>query len=141
MLPYNFYEVTVVKSADLNSAADVTGGTWAPGFMKHKIHAVALLNQNVTAAAGEVRVDKRVTFMSDTGRGDGDIAILVVPSALAAGKVLYKRCSPPVVMEPGTQAVVQVTDVTGAGDLADIVFLVEVVPEEPANMTAMQATA
>jgi hypothetical protein len=109
--------------------------------MKHKIHAVALLNQNVTAAAGEVRVDKRVTFASDTGRGDGDIAILVIPNALAAAKVLYKRCSPPVVMEPGTEAVFQLTDATAAGDLGTFGLLVEVVPEEPANMTAMQATA
>jgi hypothetical protein len=141
MGPDNTYEVMVVKGADLNSAADVTGGTWAPGFRKHAIHAVALLNHNAAAAAGVLKVDKRVTFKSDTGRGDGDIASLTIPSGLAAGAVLYQRCNPPVIMEPGTEAVCQVTDVTGAGDLADIVFLVEVIPEEPANMSAMVATA
>ena len=141
MGPNNFYEVTVVKAADLNSVADVTGGTWAPGMMKHKIHAVAMLNGNAIGAAGVVKVDKRPTFGSDTSRGDGDIAVLNVPNGFAAGAVLYQRCEPPVVMEPGTEAVIQVTDATAASDVGTFVFLVEVIPEEPANMAAMTATA
>lgn len=140
MGPNNFYEVLVVKAIDLNSVADVTGGTWSPGFKRHKIHGVALAITNAIGAAGVVKVDKRPTVGDDTGRGDGDIAVINLGTAHTLGKVVYKAVSPPVTLDPGQEAVFQVTDATAASDTANAYLLVEIVPEEPANITAMVAT-
>lgn len=132
------YEVLVARAIDLNSLADA--GNWAP-LTPHIIRRVALAIGNDIAAAGEVRFDKRVTFGSDVGRGDGDVAIIVLGTAHTGGKVVYKD-NLNVRVNPGEQVMVQVTDVTGASDVADVILEVEKLPiGDPANYSAMVATA
>jgi hypothetical protein len=71
-----------------------------------------------------VKVDKRPTAGSDSGRGDGDIGSIVrgTDADIAAGKGLFTRFTTPKELNPGEQAVVEVTnaaDTAGTG----IVFL------------------
>lgn len=133
------YEVVVKKAADLNTSGDISGAKWAPGFLRHKIHAVALIIDNTIAATGVVKFDKRVTFGSDTGRGDGDVAVINLATSHTGGKVVYKD-GLDVDVSPGEEVVVEVTDVTGASDVADVVLVVEAVYEQPANIAAMVET-
>lgn len=127
----------VARAVDLNSLGDK--GNWAPGLFPVKIRGVALLVGNDIAAAGVVKVDKRPTFGSDVSRGDGDIAILNLAVAHTGGKVVYKS-GIDVILNPGQQLVFEVTDVTGAADVGDLVIMYEPLWERPGNFSAMVAT-
>ena len=137
MYPTGRQMVTVAQGVDLNSLADV--GRFTPGPVPYIIRGVYLAITNDLAAAGEVRVDKRVTQGSDTGRGDGDVAILNLLGTHTGGQVVYRR-NLNVQINPGEEAVVQVTDVTGAADVCDVIFDVERKPDVPGNFTAMVAS-
>lgn len=65
---------------------------------------------SVSGAAPVIKVDKRITAGSDTGRGDGDVVgAATLPLATAAGKGIYKILSTPVALNIGEQAVIEVT--------------------------------
>jgi hypothetical protein len=91
--------------------------------------------------AGVVKFDKRVTFGSDSGRGDGDVGVLnLLASAVhAAGKVVYKDVN--VKINPGEEIMVEVTDASAAltGAVAHIFY--EPSPEQAANIPAMVASS
>jgi bifunctional ADP-heptose synthase (sugar kinase/adenylyltransferase) len=55
------------------------------------------------------------------------------------GKVVYKD-GLNIRLDPGQEAVAEVTDVTGAGDTARVILYLEPVWERPANIAAMVAT-
>ena len=127
----------VARAASLAALADI--GNWAPGFFPVKIRAIALMIGNDVGGAGVVKVDKRPTFGSDTSRGDGDVAILNLATTHLGGNVVYKD-GLDVTIKPGEQIVFEVTDLTLAGDIADLLVVYEPVWEQPANVTAMKKT-
>lgn len=131
------YEVFVKANMALGSTGDKA--YWSPGYIPHIIRAVALVITNAIGSSTEVRVDLRPTAGSDTGRGDGDIAALL-SSSLALGKVLYKD-GINVRVNPGEEAVFQVTNAGEAADEAHAILYVEPTWELPANNDAMVATA
>lgn len=131
-------EVLVKANADLNALADV--GSWAPGYHPYYVRAVMAIIDNDIAATGVIKFNKRPTFGSDTGIGDGDVAVLNLTTAHLGGRVVYKDGLNALV-KPGEQVMVKVTDVTGANDKADIVLLVEPAPEVPVNNTRMMKSA
>jgi hypothetical protein len=132
-------EVRLARRADLNSVADVTGGTWGPAFYPMYVVGVAALIDNTIAAAGVVKFDKRPTFGSDSGRGDGDVGVLNLATSHVGGKVVYKRVTP-IKISPGEEVVAEVTDATGASDTADLILFLSPSPEEPGNLSAMVAS-
>jgi hypothetical protein len=134
------YEFRMARRADLNALGDITGATWAPAFQPAYVIGVAAINDNALVGAGEIRFDKRPTFGSDAGRGNGDAGILILAASLPAGSVQYKFITP-VKVSPGQEIVAELTDVGGAGDLADVVLLLSPSPEVPANIAAMVASA
>lgn len=136
--PHSKYEVKLKSAADLNSVADIAA--WGPGYVPHRIHAVALVINNVIAAAGVVKFDKRPTAGSDTGRGDGDVAIINLATSHDGGEVVYKD-GLNVILNPGQEVVAEVTDATGASDTAEVIIYVEPVWENPDNISAMVETA
>ena len=129
------YQVVLARKFSLNSLADIT--TWSP-TVPHKITMVALVIDNDVAATGQVKLDKRPTAGSDTGRGDGDVSIINLTTAHTQGKVVYQNVN--VTVNPGQEVVVEVTDITGAGDTADCVLWVEPVWSQPTNVAAMVLT-
>lgn len=132
-------EVELAAAADLNSVADVTGASFAPGYMSYIVRAVAVVINNDIGAAGELRIDKRPTAGSDTSRGDGDIAIITLDTVHTGGTVVYQD-GLNVRLDPGEEAVAQVTNATAASDTARIILYLEPTWERPANNTAMVAT-
>jgi hypothetical protein len=80
---------------------------------------------------------------------DGDVAIITVPDAQAAGSCMYddapRNASTPIELNPGDWVVVSLqTDAADAGTVAGKVFpqlLVEYVPETAANISDMTETA
>lgn len=131
------YEYLVKAAGDLNTLADL--GRFSPAFSPVFVVGVAACISNDIAATGVVKFDKRPTFGSDTGRGDGDVAVLNLTTAHTGGKVVYKLPTP-IKIKPGEEVVAEVTDVTGAGDTADIFLLLSPSAEAPANLTAMVAS-
>ena len=131
------YEVMVAKDVDLNSLADV--GDWAPGLVPHIIRAVALVVTNTIGAAGVLKFDKRPTAGDNTGRGDGDVAVLNLATTHDAGEVVYKD-GLNVLIKPGEEVVAEVTDVTAAADTGHVIIWVEPAWENPSNNTKMIAT-
>jgi hypothetical protein len=134
------YEVILARGADLNSVADVTGAHWSPGYVPHRVRAVALAIDNAIGGAGVLKFDKRPTHGSDTDRGDGDVAVLTIPNSTAGGIVLYKD-GLNVLINPGEQVVAEVTDATAASDTGTVIIYVEPVWERPGNNTSMLASA
>lgn len=133
-------QILVARAVDLNSVADVTGANWTPLAFPVMVHGIFAAVGNTIAAAGVLKCDKRVTFGDDTGRGDGDLGVITFATTHTGGKVVYHLLSTPVKVSPGEQAVFQVTDATGASDVADIGLLVSPSWERPANISAMVAT-
>jgi hypothetical protein len=132
------YEVIVAKTQSVASAADI--GTWAPGYMPHIIRAVAMIFDVSANATGVTKVDKRPTAGSDTGRGDGDIAILNYTTAVGAqGLVVYKD-GLDIELLPGEEAVFEVTDATPTAGSAHLILYVEPRWEYPSNISDMSAT-
>jgi len=126
-------EFRIARRADLNSVADVTGATFAPGFIPVYVHGVAAIIDNDIGATGVVKFDKRPTFGSNTSRGDGDVGVLNLTTAHLQGQVVYKMFSP-VKISPGEEVVAEVTDATAAADTADLILLLSASPEVPGNL-------
>jgi len=90
-----------------------------------------------------VKFDLRPTAGSDTDRGDGDIANLVL-STTAAGKVMYDEDAVGDVLEPGEEVVVELATAAVGGSPTGHVrpfLLVEYLPETLANLSDMVETA
>ncbi len=134
-------QVLVARAVDLNSVADVTGANWTPLAFPVMIHGIFAAVGNTIAAAGVLKCDKRPTFGSDSSRGDGDLGVITFATSHTGGKVVYHLLAAPIKLSPGEQAVFEVTDATGASDVADIGLLMSPSWERPANISAMVATA
>jgi len=106
-------------------------------FKCYVYRACVLLNA-APGDAGIVKFDKRPTYASDTGRGDGDVEVVNLKTSMVAGDVAFSDASANVALEPGEQVVVEVTDASAAVTLARAWLLVREVPETPANMTNMK---
>ena len=137
MYTHSKSEVMIAKDASLASAADV--GDWAPGMVPHIIRAIALVFTIVPQATGVLKIDKRVTAGSDTGRGDGDIATINYTTAMV-GLVVYVD-GLDIEIKPGEEIVAQVTDATPTSGSAHIIAYVEPRWETPANNADMAASA
>lgn len=122
---------------DLTTTGDKA--RWSPQFQPVKVVGVGIALNAAPGDAGVVKFDKRVTFASDTGRGDGDVAVINLATSHPAGEVIYKK-GISVEVKPGQEVVVEVTDASAAVTGAKISLFVEPLPEEPANNTAMTAT-
>jgi hypothetical protein len=91
---------------------------------------------------GVVKMDRRPTAGSDTGRGDGDIGDFAMGTT-AAGKVLYDDVAKGTVLNAGDEIVVQITTqpVTGPAGHFEPVLLVKPLSETKANQSDLVATA
>ena len=133
------YEAYMGRALALDTAADV-GDVWGPGYVRQIIRAVVLVFTTAVDATGELKIDKRITAGSDTGRGDGDIATIAYTTVTGAqGKAVYKD-GLDVVMNVTEEAVAQVTDATPTAGNAHVILLVEPSWERPGNNTDMAAT-
>ncbi len=131
-------EHMMAKDASLASAADVAD--FAPGYQPVIIRAVALVFTTSVNATGALKIDKRPTAGSDTGRGDGDIATINYTTVTGAqGKVVFKE-NIDVELKPSEEAVAQVTDATPSAGNAHIILFFEPRWEVPGNNTDMNAT-
>lgn len=138
-MPYtvNVKEEMVAKDAALSALADI--GDWAPSRFPHIVRAAALILTTDVTAVGVVKFDKRPTAGSNTGRGDGDVAIINLLAAHNQGEVIFKD-GLNVLIKPGEEVVAEVTDLTAAAETAHVVLFVEMVPEVPGNNAKMIAT-
>lgn len=96
------------------------------------------------ATAGIIKFDRRVTYASDTGRGDGDIGTITIPDTTAVGKIIYSEAIQ-IDLDAGDQIVPQVTTAgvdagTEAGEMLYIVWYYDR-HETPANQTDLVASA
>lgn len=141
LVPYTGYAVLG------GSANDVLGVFVAP--FKCKVHR-AMLHVTETVAADNTApvfyFDKADVGTVPTE--DGDVAIITVPDAQAAGSCMYDdapRGSTAITLNPGDWVVVSMqTDAVDAGTEAGMVLpslLVEYVPETAANISDMSETA
>lgn len=92
----------------------------------------------VSSADVVVKFDRRILTNSDTGRGDGDIGVLNIPTTTAIGKVVYKDVN--VSLAPGDQIVPQVTTAAaGGGAAGDAYYGFDYIdePEQATNQTDM----
>ena len=131
------YERVVASAAALSSTGDK--GAFAPGMVPHIVRAVAAVIKTVPAAAGVLKFDKRPTAGSDTGRGDGDVAVINLATSHTAGTVVYKD-GLNALIKPGEEVVAEVTTATGTGGVAEIIAYVEPSWEVPGNNTRMRPT-
>lgn len=133
------YEHLIVldgASFDLDTAADKVTFTIP---VKMRVLRAQVTVTSSDAGGGTVKFDKRPTAGSDTGRGDGDVAVLTIPASDQTGKCLYEEPSSSVVLTPGMQVVVEVTSDPGAGPTMVPQLVGIYVPEQPANISAMSA--
>lgn len=132
------YEQRVVHEVSLATTGDK--GKLTPGYVPLIIRAVAVVCKADPTAAGVVKIDKRPTAGSDTGRGDGDIAVINIAATHSQGDVVYKD-GLNVELRPGEEAVVDVTSAVTGLTSADVIFLVEPRWEVPGNISALKESA
>lgn len=89
-----------------------------------------------------VKFDLRPTAGSDTARGDGDIANLVL-STTAAGKVMYDRAAVGTILEPGQEVMIELTTAAVGSPTGHIkpFLLVKQLPEVFGNLSDLVETA
>lgn len=138
-MPYT-YNQTEVKLGNVTLASTGDKGSWAPGKFPHYIRGAMIVCKAAGAEVGQVKFDKRPTAGSDSGRGDGDVAILNIPNPFAQGRVILKE-NIKVLIRPGEEVVCEVTDAVAGITTADVLLLVEVSPEIADNITAVTETA
>lgn len=131
-------------------ATDSTGDklTLTVPFRCEVVTAFAVLQTaSVSGTPFVIKFDRRVTAGSDTGRGDGDVAVLKKVATLdQQGKYIYGRPggtgqpTTAVILKPGEQVVVEVT--TANGDACVVVpgLLVRDSPEDLRNEAAAVIT-
>jgi hypothetical protein len=138
--PYNGYAVLG------GSAADVLGVFYAP--YKCKVRQAGLVVTETFACATTAPVfhfDKDTAGTAPTS--NGDVAIITVPTATAAGKTMYDNypMTTEITFSPGEWIIVEMhTDAAHTGTVAGKVYpylLVDFLPETPANISSMVETA
>lgn len=83
-----------------------------------------------------VKMDKRPTAGSDTGRGDGDVGVFELGTT-AQGKFMYFMPASRIELEPGQEVVMQLTQIaagTGAAGACRPVLVVEHAAESWGNL-------
>ena len=101
-----------------SSTADID--TFTPSFPVEIYEFGIVVTTSLTASDNLIiAADKRPTAGSDTGRGDGDIGTLTIAAAdsdgVNAGDIIVCRPTTPVVLLPGEECVIEVTNATAAG--------------------------
>lgn len=141
-MPYTYNQTETRMNGGTTVTIATTGdkATWCPGKFPHYIRGVMLVAKTAGAEVGVVKFDKRITAGSDTGRGDGDVAILNVPNPFAQGRVLVKE-NIRVKINPGEEVVAEVTDAVAGITSCDLILITEVCPEIADNITAITETA
>jgi hypothetical protein len=125
-----------VLSLDASSTGDK--GTWLPLGLPTTLRRLALtVTTATTGAIGTLSLDLRPIAGSNAGRVAAGAGTLTIPTGLAAGQVLYKALT--LTLKPG-QEVVNVTGAMTAG-IMDARLVIEPLPEHPANIPAMVASA
>lgn len=148
MYTNSMYEVQMLKGTgerlvDLTSTGDKA--LWAPMFVPHIVHAMAVGINATPGDAGVLKLDLRPTTGSDTGRTDGTVATinLATSHTITAGtvsKVIYHRVSSPVTVYPGQELVAEMTDASASVSAAAITLWVEAMYENPANIAGLSTT-
>lgn len=137
------FEMVEVQLVDGTGVLDLTTtgdkARWSPGFRPYVIRGVAVMLNAAPGDAGVVKFDKRITFGSDTGRGDGDVAVVNLATAHPAGESIYKG-NLNVEIKPGEEVVMEVTDASASVNGARAVLFLEARPEAPANLAGMTAS-
>lgn len=114
-----YHEAVVSAQIALTSATDVY--TWTPSHPVEIIRWGLVLDALLDVGVGAtVKVDKRPTAGSDTGRGDGDIGALTTTGDLAQGVVWNDELAAPIKLLPGEQAVVEVTDAADTAGTGEV---------------------
>lgn len=100
-------------------ALTATGDDWTMTAMQPlDVVRIGFLVTTTFSSSGDtvVNFDKRVTAGSDTGRGDGDVGVLNIPTTTAAGTLFVKELSSPIEIDAGEQIVAEVgTAASSAG--------------------------
>jgi hypothetical protein len=126
-----------VLSLDASSTGDK--GTWLPLGMPTTLRRLALtVTTATTGAVGTLSLDLRPIAGSNAGRVAAGAGTLTIPTGLAAGQVLYKALT--LTVKPGQEVVFNVTAAMTAG-IMDARLVIEPLPEIPANIPAMVASA
>jgi hypothetical protein len=126
-----------VLSLDVSSTGDK--GTWLPLGLTTTLRRLALtVTTATTGAVGTLSLDLRPIAGSNAGRVAAGAGTLTIPTGLAAGQVLYKALS--LTVKPGQEVVFNVTGAMTAG-VMDARLVLEPLPENPANIPAMVASA
>jgi hypothetical protein len=128
---------TGTTNLDLTSTGDKS--RVAPGLTPFIIRGVAVVLNAIPADAGQVDIDKRVTYGSDTGRVTDSVTAIKMLTTHAAGNVIYKT-GLNVKVSPGEEVVVAVGDASASVNGAQVTLLCEASHETPANITAMKLT-
>lgn len=127
------------ESAVFSAASTGDKAVFTPGMLPFVIRSVAVTLNASPGDAGVIKFDKRPTAGSDSGRGDGDVAVLNLATTHSAGQVIYKD-GLSVRIDPGEQVVAQVTDASAGVTAATVHMLIEYIQENPANDANMVAT-
>ena len=125
---------TPAKHIDLNALG--VQGNWCP-ITPVRISMVGIVVMNDIAAAGAVEFRRRPTAGSATG--EVTVATVNLLATHTQGQVVYVNGLNHMVM-PGSELTVEVTDVTGAGDLGRAVVWLDYSWEYPQNIQAMVAS-
>lgn len=116
-----YYEVFETAEVAIDSTGDKA--TYTPGAPVDIVRVGIVGTTSYTHGSGAiVKVDKNASDGDGTyTRGDGDVAEVTVDSGFNAGLVNYVDLDEPVELDPGDQAIVQVTQAASAGD--GVVFM------------------
>lgn len=113
---------------------------------KCKVHRAQVCVTEDVAGATTVPIlkyDKRAAAGSDTGRGDGDVAVINLTVAHDAGAVVFDEAGQNDLLYPGQEVVVQMTQNasgTGAAGHFRPELLVKPIAETAANLSALTET-
>lgn len=94
--------------------------------------------ENTTAT---IKFDKRILAGSDTGRGNGDVGIIVLPASNVAGKVYYDVAEAGDILEAGDQVVVEVTTASSGAKVFRPYLRLRPMDETNANQSDKVETA
>ena len=106
----NKYEIPIFlvsAQVDLNAAADKA--TFIMPMFRTILYQVGVLCTTADAGGATVKFDRRILAGSDTGRGDGDAGVVVIPAADRSGKFLIDTAFRGLAIQPGDQIVMEVT--------------------------------
>jgi hypothetical protein len=135
--------IPLVHQGTAGIATNSTGDKWifTIPFKCEVVRAFCVVqgsSSNGTAAV--IKFDKRPTAGSDSGRGDGDVAVLSKTASVSQqGKMLYEDPATRVTLDEGDEVVVEVTTADGAANAMTPGLLIREIPEIAANNSAMVA--